>query len=85
MKYAIYNDSTRTDENFSLSDIEYADSINPGGVATWDGDLSKFRSRGGKFLTYHGGRDGVRLSQYCLFNALKFDQDYPIGNFEKAP
>jgi feruloyl esterase len=62
MKYVIYNDSTLTFENFGISDIEYADTINPGGVATWNGDLSKFRDVGGKLLTYHGRQDGVRAT-----------------------
>ncbi|KAG6853873.1 hypothetical protein C0991_000480 [Blastosporella zonata] len=30
---------------------------NPGGISTFSGNLSKFRDRGGKFLTYHGRRD----------------------------
>jgi feruloyl esterase len=59
MKYVIYNDSTLTVEEFGISEIEYIDTINPGGVATWNGDLSKFRDRGGKLLTYHGRQDGV--------------------------
>jgi feruloyl esterase len=33
------------------------DEINPGGVAAFDGDLSGFRDRGGKFITYHGRKD----------------------------
>jgi hypothetical protein len=36
------------------------DEINPGGIATFDGDLAAFRDRGGKFLTYHGRMDPVR-------------------------
>ncbi|KAJ7848054.1 tannase and feruloyl esterase [Mycena olivaceomarginata] len=43
--------------DFGLADIELMDQINPGGVATFSGDLSTFRNRGGKFLTYHGSRD----------------------------
>ncbi|KAJ7867845.1 tannase and feruloyl esterase [Mycena leptocephala] len=45
--------------NFSLHDIALFDKINPGGIATFDGDMSAFRARGGKFLTYHGRRDPV--------------------------
>ena len=60
MKYAIYNDSNHNFLNFTVSDIEYADTINPGGIATWSGDFSAFRDRGGKFLTYHGRSDSVR-------------------------
>ena len=61
MKYVIYNDSARSLDNFSISDIEFSERINAGGVATWDGDLSRFRDRGGKFLAYHGCGDPVRI------------------------
>ncbi|KAJ7062995.1 tannase and feruloyl esterase [Mycena belliarum] len=40
-----------------LQYAEMADAVNPGGIATFDGDLSAFRDRGGKFLTYHGRVD----------------------------
>jgi len=33
--------------------------VNPGGIATFDGDMSAFRDRGGKFLTYHGRADEI--------------------------
>lgn len=33
---------------------------NPGGVATWDGNMEAFQRRGVKFLTYYGTRDPVR-------------------------
>jgi len=38
------------------------DDVNPGGIATFDGDLSAFRDRGGKFLTYHGRIDPLIAS-----------------------
>jgi feruloyl esterase len=47
---------------FGLKAVAFWDSINPGGIATFDGDLSAFRNRGGKFLTYHGRRDPVCTS-----------------------
>jgi hypothetical protein len=53
----VYNDTEHDFSNFGLEDIEQADQINPGGIATFDGDLSAFRNRGGKFITYHGSRD----------------------------
>ncbi|KAJ7137062.1 tannase and feruloyl esterase [Mycena epipterygia] len=43
--------------NFGLADIELMNEINPGGIATFNGDLSTFRNRGRKFLSYHGSRD----------------------------
>ncbi|KAG6877613.1 hypothetical protein C0993_005617 [Termitomyces sp. T159_Od127] len=56
---AVFNDTSYDFSNFSLEDIALADSINPGGISTFDGDLSGFRDRGGKFLTYHGRQDGL--------------------------
>ncbi|TDL20299.1 tannase and feruloyl esterase [Rickenella mellea] len=56
-KYTIFNDSEHDFSNFGLKDIALADSINPAGISTFDGDLSAFRDRGGKFISYHGRRD----------------------------
>ncbi|KAJ7469133.1 tannase and feruloyl esterase [Mycena latifolia] len=61
-RFAIYNDTAHDFSNFGLQDIPLWDSINPGGIATFDGDLSAFRNRGGKFLTYHGRRDPILSS-----------------------
>ncbi|KAJ6569738.1 tannase and feruloyl esterase [Mycena vulgaris] len=58
-RFAIYKDTEHDFSNFGLHDIPFWDSINPGGIATFDGDLSAFRNGGGKFLTYHGRRDPV--------------------------
>ncbi|KAJ6569732.1 tannase and feruloyl esterase [Mycena vulgaris] len=58
-RFAIYNDTEHDFSNFGLDDIPFWDSINPGGIATFDGDLSAFRNGGGKFLTYHGRRDPI--------------------------
>ncbi|KAJ6569735.1 tannase and feruloyl esterase [Mycena vulgaris] len=58
-RFAIYNDTEHDFSNFGLHDIPFWDSIDPGGIATFDGDLSAFRNGGGKFLTYHGRRDPV--------------------------
>jgi len=67
-KFAIFNDSSFSFDNFSVKDIEFSDTINPGGIATWNGDLSPFRNRGGKILTYHGRRDQLISSD----NSLRF-------------
>ncbi|KAF8518084.1 tannase and feruloyl esterase [Gautieria morchelliformis] len=56
-RFAIYNDTNFSFENFSVADIEFADTINPGGISTWNGDLSAFQNRGGKIISYHGRRD----------------------------
>jgi feruloyl esterase len=61
MKYAVYEDPHHSFDNFSVADIEYADTVDPGGISTWSGDLSGFRNHGGKLLAYHGSSDAVRL------------------------
>ncbi|KAJ6556128.1 tannase and feruloyl esterase [Mycena capillaripes] len=58
-RFAILNDTNATFANLSIQDVPLWDSINPGGIATFNGDLSTFRNRGGKFLTYHGRRDPI--------------------------
>ncbi|KAJ6530000.1 tannase and feruloyl esterase [Mycena vulgaris] len=57
--FAILNDTTNDFSNLGVQDVPLWDAINPGGIATFDGDLSAFRNRGGKFLTYHGRRDPI--------------------------
>jgi feruloyl esterase len=57
--YAIYNDSNHSFDNYSVADIEFGDTINPGGVATWNGNVSAFEDRGGKIITFHGRSDQV--------------------------
>ncbi|KAF5379319.1 hypothetical protein D9757_007683 [Collybiopsis confluens] len=40
-----------------LNDYQIAEDLNPFNVATFNGDLSSFQSRGGKVITYHGQAD----------------------------
>ncbi|KAF8057399.1 tannase and feruloyl esterase [Lyophyllum atratum] len=61
-KFAVFNDSNYDFSTFNLSSIALADSINAGGISTFDGDFSAFEKRGGKFLTYHGRRDQLIAS-----------------------
>ncbi|KAJ7710634.1 tannase and feruloyl esterase [Mycena rosella] len=58
-QFAILNVTDHDFSNFGLKAVAFWDSINPGGIATFDGNLSAFRNRGGKFLTYHGRRDPI--------------------------
>ncbi|KAF8189512.1 Tannase/feruloyl esterase [Mycena galopus ATCC 62051] len=57
LRFAVLNVTEYDFSNFGLADIALMDQINPGGIATFDGNLSAFRNRGGKFITYHGSRD----------------------------
>ncbi|KAJ7330892.1 tannase and feruloyl esterase [Mycena albidolilacea] len=56
-RFAVLNVTEHDFSTFGLADVELMDEINPGGIATFNGDLSTFRNRGGKFLSYHGSRD----------------------------
>ncbi|KAJ6571629.1 tannase and feruloyl esterase [Mycena capillaripes] len=62
VKHVVLND---TKFDFSAYGPEHGrliQAVNAGGIATFDGDLSGFRDRGGKFLTYHGRADDLIAS-----------------------
>ncbi|KAJ6452481.1 tannase and feruloyl esterase [Mycena sanguinolenta] len=56
-RYAVLNVTEHDFTNFSVRDVELLQEVNPGGIATFDGDMSAFRALGGKFISYHGHRD----------------------------
>ncbi|EIM87541.1 tannase and feruloyl esterase [Stereum hirsutum FP-91666 SS1] len=58
----IYNDTNYSFDKFGIQDIEFADTINPGGIAAFSGNFSAFRQRGGKIVTFHGREDGLIAS-----------------------
>ncbi|KAJ7848588.1 tannase and feruloyl esterase [Mycena olivaceomarginata] len=62
VKYAVLNDTEFDFSNYGPEHGRLAEDVNPGGIATFDGDLSAFRDRGGKFLTYHGRADDLIAS-----------------------
>ncbi|KAF7289826.1 Carboxylic ester hydrolase [Mycena indigotica] len=45
-----------------LAQLRLMDEVNPGGVSTFNGNLSVYRERGGKFLTFHGRMDPLIAS-----------------------
>ncbi|KAJ7106444.1 tannase and feruloyl esterase, partial [Mycena crocata] len=57
MRFVLLNVTEWDPSNFGLEDIAKMEEQNAGGISTSSGDLSAFRDRGGKFLTYHGRRD----------------------------
>ncbi|KAJ7059797.1 tannase and feruloyl esterase [Mycena amicta] len=62
VRYAVLNDSTFDLREYGDAQLHMMDKINPGGISTFDGDLSAFREHGGKFLTYHGRMDPLIAS-----------------------
>ncbi|KAJ7637233.1 tannase and feruloyl esterase [Mycena polygramma] len=62
VRYAVLNLTTFDLRDYGAKHLALMDRINPGGIATFDGDLSAFRDRGGKFLTYHGRVDTLIAS-----------------------
>ncbi|KAG5734860.1 putative feruloyl esterase B-2 [Termitomyces sp. T112] len=71
-RFAILNDSTYDFENFSMDTVMLGASINPGDIETFSGNLSAFKARGGKFLTYHGRRDQLipSGSSKCTYDLI---------------
>ncbi|KAJ7498226.1 tannase and feruloyl esterase [Mycena galericulata] len=57
LRYAVLNVSEFDFSVYGPAEGRLFDAVNPGGIATFDGDMSAFRDRGGKFLTYHGRID----------------------------
>lgn len=59
-KYYLFDDPTWDwAESFNYSTWAEADALNPGGVNALNFNMTPFRSRGGKLLTYHGYADGL--------------------------
>ncbi|KAJ7509447.1 tannase and feruloyl esterase [Mycena galericulata] len=57
LRYAVLNVTDFDFNEYGPAQGRLFDGVNPGGIATFDGDMSAFRDRGGKFLTYHGRVD----------------------------
>jgi feruloyl esterase len=74
IRYVILNDSDFDMRHYGPAHGVLMEAQNPGGIATFDGDLSAFRDRGGKFLTYHGRRDSVCLASTFALHVLAYWQ-----------
>ena len=64
MRYAIYNSSNFSYSKFGMKDILLSDTIDPGEISTYSGDLAAFRERGGKLISYHGRKDDVIILSF---------------------
>ncbi|KAJ7624950.1 tannase and feruloyl esterase [Roridomyces roridus] len=62
LRYAVLNVSIEETFDFGTYGAKQGrrmEAVNPGGIATFNGDMSAFREGGGKFLTYHGRGDAL--------------------------
>ena len=66
MTYVVFKDQSFNFSTFSIDDIYKSQKQDPGQISTFSGDLSAFKARGGKFITYHGRRDEVSASYFNL-------------------
>ncbi|KAM0550205.1 hypothetical protein ACHAPJ_009053 [Fusarium lateritium] len=67
-RYAVYNDPNWNASTYNTDDVRKADQLNPFNIRTYPRELPKFKSRGGKLLSYHGGQD----NQITQFNTQRF-------------
>ncbi|KAJ3783996.1 Tannase/feruloyl esterase [Lentinula aff. detonsa] len=58
-RYTLYNDPNLDVTKLNRSDWAYSQAVNPFNIDTWKGDLSRFKSRNGKLITWHGQSDGL--------------------------
>jgi feruloyl esterase len=55
----IFENLTWDPVTLTLADISKAAGMNPAGVDTWNGNLSRFKDVGGKIIHYHGSMDSI--------------------------
>ncbi|KAL2212931.1 tannase and feruloyl esterase [Sarocladium strictum] len=67
-RYVVYNDTEWDPVGYNTDDVAVADAQNPFNIRTWPKDLSEYKKRGGKVLSYHGGQD----QQITAFNTERF-------------
>jgi feruloyl esterase len=53
-RHVIHNNPNQNPASLSFKDMAYASPLSPQHTQTWKGDLSAFKNRGAKVLTYHG-------------------------------
>ncbi|THU77521.1 putative feruloyl esterase B-2, partial [Dendrothele bispora CBS 962.96] len=62
-RFVVYSDPNHDVTTLSDKDWALAEELDPFNISTWSGDLSAFRDRQGKLLTYHGQADQLVSSQ----------------------
>ena len=66
MKYVVKNE-TYDFSKFGFDDVLRMKKADPGGISTFTGNLTAFRERGGKLISYHGRMDDVSPALFFFF------------------
>ncbi|THU92543.1 tannase and feruloyl esterase [Dendrothele bispora CBS 962.96] len=88
-RYVVYNDPNYDVTTLSEKDWAYSAQLDPFNISTWSGDLSTFRERQGKVLSYHGQADAIissknseryydRVSQVMGLQSTELDEFYRL-------
>ena len=67
-RYVVFNDSTWDPSTYNTADVKIANRQNPFDIRTYPRTLAKFKAKGSKIITYHGGQD----NQITSFNSERF-------------
>jgi pimeloyl-ACP methyl ester carboxylesterase len=67
-RYVVLNDTTWDAINYNRDHVHQAEAQNPFNIRTFPQELPRFKKRGGKIISYHGGQD----QQITSFNTDRF-------------
>lgn len=84
-KYVVYNDPSFDPRTLGQDDFTLLDKLDPYGISTWNDNLSPFKSRGGKILTYHGLQDFLITSENSAryYSHLASTMQLPPGSLDE--
>ncbi|KAI7082347.1 tannase-domain-containing protein [Hortaea werneckii] len=82
--YGVYNNSDFNITGLNEEDWDYADSLDEfhGNVSSYSGDLSAFRSAGGKMIIYHGMADPMVSGNNAQRYYLKVQSEMGLSSYE---
>ncbi|KAJ3710156.1 ferulic acid esterase [Lentinula raphanica] len=84
-RYVIYNNPDLDVTKLNRTDWAYAKTLNPFNVDTWEGDLSRFKSRNGKLITWHGQADGLisPANSERYYNHVSYTMNMPPSELDE--
>ncbi|KAF5365897.1 hypothetical protein D9757_011053 [Collybiopsis confluens] len=84
MRYAIYNDTEFDASAVNITHWVDTHAANPFEIDTWRGDLSAFKARNGKLITWHGTADGLISSANSerYYNHVSYTMNMPPSDLD---